>query len=313
VVQTVNLNTTTTLDSSTPNASLVGQDVKFTATVMGGSALAGSVAFYDGSTYLTTVPLDGSNTAAWTTSALAVGGHQITAVYSGDANDIGSSDSSVTQTVDPVLTTVSLTSDGAVILGQTATYHVTVTPSSTSAGVPTGSVELYDNGYAEESGSLDSTGSVTFYSGGSSVGSHTLTAVYISSSGNFLAPDSPASTDEEVNPIATILTLTSDTNPAVLGQNVNYVATVAPSSSGGGTPMGSVTFYDGVSPVGTVNLDNSGQATLTSSSTLGSHPLTAVYGTNSSIGGTTSNYFQGSSAASTLAEESLSILAQKAE
>jgi len=88
--------TTTALVSSV-NPSLLGNAVTFTATVTPSSA-TGNVAFMDGGTTLATVALS-SGTAAYTTSALAVGSHNITAVYGGDAGDSGSSSPTVVQVV----------------------------------------------------------------------------------------------------------------------------------------------------------------------------------------------------------------------
>ena len=91
-----------TVVSSTPQSSS-GESVTFTATFttteVGTVPLTGTVAFYDGTTYLGTEPLAGkaglsnsiasptvSGTASLSTSALASGRNSITAVYSGDAN-----------------------------------------------------------------------------------------------------------------------------------------------------------------------------------------------------------------------------------
>jgi hypothetical protein len=46
----------------------------------------GSVSFYDGTTLLATVPVDGNGTASWSTTALTPGTHTITATYAGGAN-----------------------------------------------------------------------------------------------------------------------------------------------------------------------------------------------------------------------------------
>jgi uncharacterized repeat protein (TIGR03803 family) len=71
--------------SSSPNPSLRGQRVTFTATVTGNHP-TGTVQFLDGSKKLGTMPLiDGVATVS--TSRLKSGRHLITAVYSGDANN----------------------------------------------------------------------------------------------------------------------------------------------------------------------------------------------------------------------------------
>ena len=58
----------------------------FTATVTGGGnpVTPGTVTFRDGTTVLATIALDGSGEATFTTSALAVGDHTITATFNGN-------------------------------------------------------------------------------------------------------------------------------------------------------------------------------------------------------------------------------------
>jgi len=51
-----------------------------------------------------------------------------------------------------------------------------------------------------------------------------------------------------VNQAATATTVTSSLNPSTFGQSVTFTATV---SSAGGTPTGTVTFYDGATTLGT--------------------------------------------------------------
>jgi glucose/arabinose dehydrogenase len=88
--------TTTSLGSS-PNPSVYGQSVTFTATVTG-SGVSGTVTFKDGATTLGSGTLS-SATAAFSTSLLTIGSHQITAVYGGDATFAGSTSAPLTQTV----------------------------------------------------------------------------------------------------------------------------------------------------------------------------------------------------------------------
>jgi hypothetical protein len=100
--QTVNKANTTTVVTSSANPSVYGQAVTFTATVNvvapGAGTPTGSVSFYDGATLLGTATLSG-NQAQWTTSALVVGSHSITASYSGDGNFNGSTSSAFSQQV----------------------------------------------------------------------------------------------------------------------------------------------------------------------------------------------------------------------
>lgn len=76
-------------------------------------------------------------------------------------------------------------------------------------------------------------------------------------------------------PYPTTTTITSSLNPSQYLQSVTFTATVA---STGGTPTGTVTFYDGSTELGTGTL-SSGQATYTTDAlTVGSHTIKAVYG-----------------------------------
>ena len=79
--------TATTLKASTATAT-AGSQVTFTATVAKGSntnALTGQVTFKDGSTILYTQSVGATGIVTFATSSLAVGNHNVTATYSGDA------------------------------------------------------------------------------------------------------------------------------------------------------------------------------------------------------------------------------------
>ena len=98
--------TSGTTVSGSPNPSIWGASVTFTATVTGTNGvppLTGTVTFKDGATILGTGTLSGSPTATATfsTNGLAIGSHTITAIYSGDSNFAGSTSGNFTQTVNP--------------------------------------------------------------------------------------------------------------------------------------------------------------------------------------------------------------------
>jgi subtilase family serine protease len=170
----------TTLTSSAATAS-VGSTVTFTATVSGASPI-GTVQFKNGSGDLgpdNVVRLvDG--VASYPTNALAVGSHSITAVYSGDANNAGSTSGVLTQTVAPAASTTSLSTSTATLTeGQTLNLTATV-----SGYAPNGSVQFKDGG-------VDLGGTVTLVDGSASyatntliVGSHSITAVYSGDANN---------------------------------------------------------------------------------------------------------------------------------
>jgi hypothetical protein len=91
-------NTSTSIGSSSAT-SIYGQSVTLTATVTSGSGIpSGGVEFFNEATSLGIVALN-NGSASLTTSALVAGSHQVTAVYTGDANFLGSTSSALTQTV----------------------------------------------------------------------------------------------------------------------------------------------------------------------------------------------------------------------
>jgi CSLREA domain-containing protein len=83
----------------------------------------------------------------------------------------------------------------------------------------------------------------------------------------------------------TTTALTASPNPATVGQSVTLTATVT--TSGLGTPAGSVQFLDGATVLQTVALSN-GSATFSTSFAAGSHTLTAVYVATPTFSGSTS-------------------------
>ncbi|GAA5186482.1 hypothetical protein GCM10023322_32820 [Rugosimonospora acidiphila] len=92
--------TTTTLQVST-NPAPIGQPVTLTATVAGGTPVAGStVTFLDGSTVLGSTSLaQGQKVASLTTPTFAAGTHVLRAVYGGDVINLGSESTPVTLNV----------------------------------------------------------------------------------------------------------------------------------------------------------------------------------------------------------------------
>ena len=80
-----------------------------------------------------------------------------------------------------------------------------------------------------------------------------------------------------MNQGATSTSVTGAPGPSVFGQSVTFTATVTPSAPGAGTPTGTVSFFDGTTSFGTGTLAG-GVATFTTSSlSVASHPVTAVY------------------------------------
>ena len=89
--------------ASSVNPSTVGQSVTFTATVAavapGAGTPTGTVSFLDGATSLGGATLSASGVATFTTSALTLGSHPITASYAGDSGFAANASSAAGQVV----------------------------------------------------------------------------------------------------------------------------------------------------------------------------------------------------------------------
>jgi len=86
----------------------------------------------------------------------------------------------------------------------------------------------------------------------------------------------------QLNPTVPTLTVTTSSSPSTYGIAVTLTATI---SSG---PSGTVTFYDGGTPIGTGVISGTGASITTSGLLAGSHTITAYWGGNSSYAAVTS-------------------------
>ncbi|REK90530.1 Ig-like domain repeat protein, partial [Streptomyces inhibens] len=282
----MNKASTTTTVTSSPDPSLVGQSVTFTAVVApvapGAGTPTGTVTFVIGGSGGGTLTgtLSGG-TASVSTSSLGAGTHSVTATYNGDAS-FNTSTGTDTQTVGPALTTTTVTSSpDPSVVGQPVTFTATVAPVPPAGGTPTGTVTfvITGGGGGTLTGTLSGgTASVTTSSLGA--GTHAVTATY-SGDANFLT--SSGADTQTVNQASTTTTVTSFPDPSVVGQSVTLTAFVGAVAPGGGVPTGTVTFVatDGVTTVNlTGTLDGSGVAAVSTNGlvTAGTYLITATYG-----------------------------------
>jgi hypothetical protein len=119
--------------------------------------------------------------AQLTTSFAAAGGHAITAVYSGDPNFVGSSQTITEQVSAPTTrkatTTALLASANPVAVGQVVTFTATVSnPAGT--GTPTGTVTFFLGSVAVATVKLDAIGQAHLTGFFAGKGTFTLKAVY---------------------------------------------------------------------------------------------------------------------------------------
>jgi autotransporter-associated beta strand protein len=289
LTQTVNQASTTTTLSSSINPSAVNQQVTFTATVTavspGAGVPTGTVTFSDGTTTLGTGTLNANGQATFQTSTLTQGTHSITATYSGDTNFITSTSSVLSQAVVNATTTVVSSSANPSVFGQSVTFTATVSPSLAGAGTPTGTVTFMDGNITLGTGTL-SAGVATFTSTTLSTGTHSITAVYGGDS--TFASSTSAALAQMVNQASTTTTLTSSLNPSTSGQAVTFTATVRATAPGAGTPTGTVTFMDGTLVLGTGTLSGGTATFQTTTLSVASHQIIAVYSGDTNFTGSTS-------------------------
>jgi hypothetical protein len=259
--------TTTAISPLSP--SVFGQSVTFTATVTtnapGSGIPTGTITFKDGSTILASNVALSAGVATFATSSLSTGNHSITAVYSGDANDTGSTSAARTQTVNKDVTSTTLTSSqNPATPSQTITFTATVFPATIIV-----TVNIFDG--ATQLGTAVLQGNTATYQTTLSLGSHNITAVYPGDTND--TGSTSAVLTQVVAKATTTTTLTSSRNPSTINQSVTFTATVAPA-----TATGTVNFLDGGTTLASNVSLSAGVATFqTSSLTIGSHSITAVY------------------------------------
>jgi hypothetical protein len=273
--------TVTVADGSNP--SILGDTVAFTATVTPGPA-TGAVQFFDG-----TMPLSGplqlrNGAASFSTSALTLGAHFITARYTGD-NKLGTSVSpAFVQQIVKSNSTVAITLSGGSnpsLAGDALSFTATVAPASA-----TGTVIFFDNGtpISADLPLIEATATLTISS--LTVGVHSITAHYSGDSTLKEAASTPWSqTINHPKPSAPVtVTLSAGSNPSVFGALLSFTAGVVPPSA-----TGTVVFFDGPDPI-SGNIPLSGGTAIFSTSILGagSHFISARYSGDAQFDASTS-------------------------
>jgi len=271
LTQTVNQARSSTTLASGLNPSSANQPVTFTANVTSqyGAAVTGSVTFKQGTSTLATVSLTNGQ-ASYATTFAATGTFSVTAVYSGDSNNQGSTSASLTQTVNQATTTTTLIS---ALNPSSANQLVSFTASVTSqygAGV-TGSITFKQGTTALSTVSL-ANGQASYATPFATAGTFSITGVYSGDSNNQGSTSAPLT--QTVNQAITSTTVVSSFNPAVAGQSVTFNSTVT--SQYGEAVTGSVTFKQGGAALSTALLI-SGKASYTTSFNAGTFSVTATY------------------------------------
>jgi len=283
LTETITTSTTATTLASSLNPSIYGQSVTLTANVTSsGGTPAGTVTFTDGANTLGTSALSGGQ-ATLSINTLGAGPHSITATYSGDVGFNSSSSSPLAQTVNQATTALALVSSAnPSAYSQSVTFTATITPQF--GGQSTGTVTFKDGATTIGTGAV-SGNAAAFTTNALALGSHSITASYGGDS-NFTGSNSGTSS-QVVHQATTTSAVASSANPAYINQSITFTATVT--GQFGGLPTGSVSFKAGSTSLGAATLNSSGQATLTTLfSTSGSRSITAVYAGDVNYQGSTS-------------------------
>jgi hypothetical protein len=283
LTEVVNQATTTAALASSASPSYLGQMVTFTATVMGelGGPVTGNVAFKDGTA---TVGLVGGQ-ATYSTTYTTTGVRSMTAVYSGDGNNLTSTSAVLKQVVDslPAETTTTLSTSGPSLINQLVTFTATVT---STYGVPDSAPVTFSDGTTELGSTTTAGGVAMFQASSLTAKTHTIKAVY---AGDTTFKSSFGSVKQVVGLYAATVIVTASPNPSAFGQSVGLVATVTSAAPGG--PTGTVTFKSGSTTLGTASLTAGTAALATTKLPVGVDAIVATYNGDAQDGKITSAPF----------------------
>lgn len=195
VLEIVNGAPTTTALTSAPNPSNFGQTVTFTAIVAAPQSTTiptGTVNFMDGATTLGSATLSTSDVAQFSTSSLAAGSHNITAVFGGSTNDNKSTSNTVVQIVNVNTAAIDLTaSPNPAQVGQAVT--LTVSASGIMLGATTDTVTFYDGSNSIGSAPLNAAGVASISTSSLTLGTHSITATLAATTTHTSATSAPVS------------------------------------------------------------------------------------------------------------------------
>ena len=283
------LPSTSTL-SVTPASSTYGLPVTLAAEVApttppGPGTPTGAVTFFNGTSPLGAASLT-AGVATLAPISLPVGSYNLSCNYPGSTTYATSSCAPVSISVIPASTALTLTSS----MNPAPTFTpVTFTVRLTSPSQPAGAGNTLLLSLNGQSIPLitDATGIATYTVASLPAGSYPVTAAFAATP-NLLATSAALSQLITADPTSTALT--ASLNPGDINQAVALTATVT--SQTAQHPTGSVTFFNGATPLGSSPLSSAGTTTLTPTfPTATTFNLTAVYHGDANFSPSTSPVF----------------------
>jgi len=245
----------------------------FAATVTGWTtAPVGVISFVDGSTPLGSATLDSNGTAHFTVPPLAVGTHNVTATFAGDANDFTSQYSFV-QTIALAPTSTTLVTSSAVAQFA-APITLTAAVTGVSASTPTGNVNFMDGTTVLATVPLNALGVAIYVNSSLTAGTHTITAAY-QGDVDYAGSTSTQIITETISQTPTATALSTNATSSISGRPVLLTATVT--ASGGSLPTGTVAFVNGNILLGTANLGRGVASLSVSNLNVGTDDVNAIY------------------------------------
>jgi sugar lactone lactonase YvrE len=257
--QTVNLASSSTNLNTSASVVQFSTPITFTATVTGvpASTPTGNVAFKDGSSVLSTVPVNSLGVATYVNTTLPAGTHTITAVYLGDSDYAGSTSTQIiTETIKQTATTTHLVSS---TLNSIATRAVTLTATVTALGATPGGTVSFMNGNVLIGTATLNHGVASVVTSSLPVGTDSVFAIYNGDSNDTGSTSAP--------PLA--ITIVKAPTTTVVSSSESPLPTLTPlvisaTIANGGTqkPTGLVTFVEDSVSIGVGTLDANGVATI---------------------------------------------------
>jgi uncharacterized delta-60 repeat protein len=254
--------TSLALEANPAGGASLGQNVVFTATVTAvapgsGVPQPGNVEFYDGATLLGSVAVNANGVATYNTSTLPGGVRTIGAKFvSGTPNYADSTLTTLSYTIGQSGSSIAFaTTPNPSLYGSPVSLVATVT---VGAGTATGVVSFTIGTNFLGTATLDANGVATYTTNTLAAGTYNLVATYLGNA-NYAAVSSgvhvhvvekaPTTTSLQINPSPT----------STFGQAVTFTGTV---TALGSIPTGTVTFYNGATPLYTATLDAAGNASV---------------------------------------------------